>query len=241
MGGEHWCCISTKCIYHDKQKYDDEIYEIFTHTNHTILRHKHLNIWPKLRGEIIRFIKLCYCHSQSIRDEYKEINNLIKIFNKQNPFDIDFGWDYHDDFTDLGMMYHDIVTLITLAYPNLFCIQQDRCLYNINPYHCNFVQSNILNFNIYKIKNLHLNCKSIEQNKQTHMNLVNFTTIPFLIKLISPTYLFDIYDNKKIPYKLQILMLYLPKEIVNIIGQYVYFVYHNNDCVCNKCYKIIYI
>ena len=233
MGGEHFVSFHQKsqdpCNYIHGSK--EKMREM-------IVSEKDLIIWPKIKKEIIWFIKLCYCHTLNIyKDRIQRYLTQIESWN--HPKDIYLYWSYKDDNNIIGYMCHDISKLLILAYPGKLCASYDRCQYyeeypNQEWYMCEFKYAKyekIPNFLIYKVRDLDTNFKNIYLNGQDFSINKHLFDSEHLTKIITPDYPFDLYyvlkKNLQIPIKIKILMKWFPLEIVNLICQYNYRIYRH--------------
>lgn len=84
----------------------------FCNNHHILIRQKHLNVWYKLKQEIIKFVEWCWNKYEVISTHYQTESILCQI-NKPTPFDIYLFW--ADDDNEIGMMFHDIANLFGIS------------------------------------------------------------------------------------------------------------------------------
>ena len=109
MGGEHYLSFHHKSTHPCDYIHDSESKKI-------IVSEKDLIVWPKIKKEILWFIKLCHCHTTN---NYKDmiLSYLREIESWNGPQDISLYWSHRNDDNIIGYMCHDISKLLMLAYP----------------------------------------------------------------------------------------------------------------------------
>ena len=231
MGGEHHLSFhqnsNPPCNYiHDEEQ-----------TQKMTISEADLIVWPKIKKEIVWFIKLCYCHISDTNNKNTISKYLSRVLSWDNPKKICLYWSCRDDDNIVGYMCHDISKLLILAYPGKLCACYDRCKYykehtNQNWDMCTLEYAKyetIPPFLIYKVRDLCVNFKNINLNVDNYINGQTIFASKYLTKIITPHYHFDLYyaleKNLQIPWKINILMKYLPFEIVDSICKYIYYIY----------------
>lgn len=119
MGGEH------EVSFHNAKRspcyYIHQSNKIITETPEDI---KH---WAKVQATIISFLRrLIRFKEKDV--PYDELEKYISTFEKfQKPSEIFYSWYTTDEYSNLGLVLHDITKLLMIAYPGKICACFDRC------------------------------------------------------------------------------------------------------------------